>query len=167
MVSRIAVLKLTSVVCADRSCPKQLARGGHHKDHHGTLLYSSVLGSAVILGLQKWTYQVVSPKDLFEAGRILNRVVFVHKGVLDDCQLFLKVVAFHIPIQLSQRLHSSFAVAALDVEPWRFRDEKEAEEDQANRSPDDAEGEDVVGREILVDLVHHNALNDAADALPG
>lgn len=84
----------------------------------------------------------------------------------DNPILLFKVKPLNTSIELLQRLDCHFLVVVAGVEPGRLGDEDPADNHERDGGPDDAHGEEVVVGVFLVELLHHDGDDDAADVAP-
>lgn len=137
----------TSRISANDTRANKLRCHGHEHDGDGPL-------------------QVGAPEDVPVARSVVECLLLVLDGVVDDAVFLLEIETLDVAVELFQALHGAFFVASSGMVPRGFRDECPAQDDETDGGPDDAHGEDVVGRVVFVDLLHHQVDDDTADTLP-
>lgn len=100
------------------------------------------------------------------ARRLLQHFSLMRNRPHNNAVLLFKVIPFDTPIELFQRLDGLFLVVVAGVKPGRLGDEDPADNHERDGSPEDAHGEQVVVGVFLVELLHHDGDDDAANVAP-
>lgn len=112
------------------------------------------------------THQIKTLENMAIARCLLQHLPLMRNRPHNNAILLFKVKTLNASIELLQRLDCLFLVVVAGVEPGRLGDEDPADNHERDGGPDDAHGEEVVVGVFLVELLHHDGDDDAADVAP-